>query len=133
MLAYAGVLRLTRWCRQNSHVTCPKRWRITACMRGNILYRLIYSGVLRSAQFYLFKWLFWRTPSTLKIAKSSPPQDYFECFNCLPFSLRNHFSKLLFSGMRSEHQTVWILIRSFIFVGPDLGSKCVQSRRYQQS
>ena len=20
-------------------------------------------------------------------------QDYFECFNCLPFSLRNHFSK----------------------------------------
>ena len=42
-------------------------------MRGNILYRLIYSGVLRSAQFYLFMWLFWRTPSTLKIAKSSPP------------------------------------------------------------
>ena len=37
-------------------------------------------------------------------------QDYFECFNCLPFSLRNHFSKKLFSGMRSEHQTVWILI-----------------------
>ena len=26
-----------------------------------------------SAQFYLFMWLFWRTPSTLKIAKSSPP------------------------------------------------------------
>ena len=43
-------------------------------MRGNILYRLIYSGVLQSAQFYLFMWLFWRTPSTLKIAKSSPPQ-----------------------------------------------------------
>ena len=37
-------------------------------------------------------------------------QDYFERFNCLPFSLRNHFSKKLFSGMRSEHQTVWILI-----------------------
>ena len=54
-----------------------KRWRITACMRGNILYRLIYSGVLRSAQFYLFMWLFWRTPSTLKIAKSSPPPVYF--------------------------------------------------------
>ena len=53
-----------------------KRWRIIACMRGNILYRLIYSGVLRSAQFYLFMWLFWRTPSTLKIAKSSPPQIY---------------------------------------------------------
>ena len=44
-------------------------------------------------------------------------QDYFECFNCLPFSLRNHFSKKLFSGMRSEHQTVWILIRSLILVG----------------
>ena len=42
-------------------------------MRGNILYRLINSGVLQSAQFYLFRWLFWRTPSTLKIAKSSPP------------------------------------------------------------
>ena len=52
----------------------PKRWRIIACMRGNILYRLIYSGVLQSAQFYLFMWLFWRTPSTLKIAKSSPSQ-----------------------------------------------------------
>ena len=52
-----------------------KRWRIIACMCGNILYRLIYSGVLQSAQFYLFMWLFWRTPSTLKIAKSSPPQD----------------------------------------------------------
>ena len=51
-----------------------KRWRIIACMSGNILYRLIYSGVLQSAQFYLFMWLFWRTPSTLKIAKSSPPQ-----------------------------------------------------------
>ena len=50
-----------------------KRWRIIACMRGNILYRLIYSGVLQSAQFYLFIWLFWCTPSTLKIAKSSPP------------------------------------------------------------
>ena len=42
-------------------------------MRGNILYRLINSGVLRSAQFYLFMWLFWLTPSTLKISKSSPP------------------------------------------------------------
>ena len=50
-----------------------KRWRIIACMCGNILYRLIYSGVLQSAQFYLFLSLFWRTLSTLKIAKSSPP------------------------------------------------------------
>ena len=44
-------------------------------MRGNILYRLINSRVLQSAQFYLFRWLFWRTTSTLKIAKSSPPQE----------------------------------------------------------
>ena len=74
MLAYAGVLRLSRWCRQNSHVACSKtRWWITACMHGNILYRLINTGVLQSAKFYLFRWLFWRTPSTLKIAKSSPP------------------------------------------------------------
>ena len=51
----------------------PKIWRIIACMRGNILYRLIYSGLLQSAQFYLFTWLFWRTQSTLEIAKSSPP------------------------------------------------------------
>ena len=50
-----------------------KRWRIIACMCGNILYRLINSVVLQNAQFYLFMWLFWRTPSTLKIAKSSPP------------------------------------------------------------
>ena len=42
-------------------------------MRGNILYRLINFGVLQSAQFYLFRWLFWRTSSTLKIAKLSPP------------------------------------------------------------
>ena len=28
-----------------------KRWRITACMRGYILYRLIYSGVLRVPSF----------------------------------------------------------------------------------
>ena len=42
-----------------------------------ILYRLIYSRVLQSAQFYLFLWLFWRTPSTLKIAKSSPPLMYY--------------------------------------------------------
>ena len=26
MLAYAGVLRLPRWCRQNSHVTCSKKY-----------------------------------------------------------------------------------------------------------
>ena len=31
----------------------------------------------QTAQFYLFMWLFWRTPSTLKIAKSSPPMSKF--------------------------------------------------------
>ena len=63
---------------EQSRDLLQKRWRIIACMCGNILYRLIYSGVLQSAQFYLFMWLFWRTPSTLKIAKSSPPQ-----YHCL--------------------------------------------------
>ena len=139
MLAYAGVFRIPRWCRQNSHVTCyktrwrstasmgrldlavlftpstpnrqnrnqvrwnicagvrqstpsfevvqteqsrdlfQKRWRIIACMRGNILYRLNHSGILQSAQFYLFMWLFWHTPSTLKLAKSSPPHVWKYC------------------------------------------------------
>ena len=35
---------------------------------------------------------------------------------CL-FLLEITFQKKLFSGMRSEHQTVWILIRSLILVG----------------
>ena len=31
MLAYAGVLHLLRWCRQNSHANCSKiKWRSTA-------------------------------------------------------------------------------------------------------
>ena len=65
VLAYAGVLRIPRWYRQNSHVTGSKtRWRSTASM-----WKYLH---LQSAQFYLFMWLFWRTPSTLKIAKSSP-------------------------------------------------------------
>ena len=34
-----------------------------------------------------------------------------------PISLRNHDFKKNFSGMRSEHQTVWILIRSLILSG----------------
>ena len=42
-------------------------------MCGKILHRLIYSRVLQSAQFYLFKWLFWRTPSTLKIVNQVSP------------------------------------------------------------
>ena len=31
MLEYTGVLHLSRWCRQNSHMTCSKtRWRSTS-------------------------------------------------------------------------------------------------------
>ena len=87
----AGVRRSTPsfevvWTEQSRDLF-QKRWWITACMRGNILYRLINSRVLQSAQFYLFSWLFWRTPSTLKIAKSSPPQ------NARSFFL-SHISKL---------------------------------------
>ena len=37
VLAYARVLRIPRWCRQNSHVTCSRtRWQSTASMCGNI-------------------------------------------------------------------------------------------------
>ena len=52
---------------------------LPACVE-RYLHRLIYSGVLQSAQFYLFMWLFWRTPSTLKIAKSSPPQEFHRAY-----------------------------------------------------
>ena len=44
-------------------------------------------------------------------------QEFFECFNCLPFSLKKSHFKKLFSGMRSGHQRVWILIRSLNLVG----------------
>ena len=53
------------------------------------LHRLIYSGVLQSAQFYLFMWLFWRTPSTLKIAKSSPPYIFIQ----LMYYKNDHLAK----------------------------------------
>ena len=36
---------------EQSHDLFQKRWRITACMRGYILYRLIYSGVLQVSSF----------------------------------------------------------------------------------
>ena len=54
-------------------------------------------------------------------------QDYFECFNCLPFSLRNHFSKkaLFRNAIRAPNS-----LDPDHFGGPDLGSKCLQSRRY---
>ena len=72
-------------------------------MRGNILYRLINSGILQSAQFYLFRWLFWRTPSTLKLLNQVRPRIdeickciysvcSFQWFNCLPHQ-RNQCSK----------------------------------------
>ena len=36
MLAYAGVLHFPRWCRQKSHVTCPKtRWQSMPTLHWN--------------------------------------------------------------------------------------------------
>ena len=70
-----------------------KRWRIIACMCGNILYRLIYSGVLQSAQFYLFMWLFWRTPSTLKLLNQVRPwffQSHLMGHICLIYSKQEY-------------------------------------------
>ena len=57
-------------------------------------------------------------------------QDYFECFNCLPFSLRNHFSKKTFfkNAIRAPNSLDPDQVP--YFDGPDLGSKCLQSRRY---
>ena len=57
-------------------------------------------------------------------------QDYFECFNCLPFSLRNHFSKKLFfrNAIRAPNSLDPDQVP--YFGGPDLGSKCLQCRRY---
>ena len=46
-------------------------------------------------------------------------QDYFECFNCLPFSLRNHFStKTVIKAPNSLNPD-----QIPYFGGPDLGSK----------
>ena len=58
-------------------------------------------------------------------------QDYFECFNCLPFSLRSHFSKKTFfrNAIRAPNSLDPDQVP--YFGGPDLGSKCLQSRRYQ--
>ena len=57
-------------------------------------------------------------------------QDYFECFNCLPISLRNHFSKKTFfrNAIRASNSLDTDQVP--YFGGPDLGSKCLQSRRY---
>ena len=88
VLAYAGVLRHLRWCRQNSHVICSEKddGSLPAC-GGNTLYRLIYSGVLQNVQVYLFRWLFWSTPSALKNAKSSPPQMLWICYGGLDLAV----------------------------------------------
>ena len=53
-------------------------------------------------------------------------QDYFECFNCLPFSLRNHFSRKTVIKAPNSLDPDQVPY----FGGPDLGSKCLQSRRY---
>ena len=54
-------------------------------------------------------------------------QYYFEYFNWLRFSLRNHFSKNTIRAPNSldPDQVPY-------FGGPDLGSKCLQSRRYHE-
>ena len=59
-------------------------------------------------------------------------QDYFECFNCLPFSLRNHFSKknLFRNAIRAPNSLDPDQVPHF--VEPDLDSKCLQSRRYHE-
>ena len=54
-------------------------------------------------------------------------QDFFECFNCMPFSLRKYFfQKTLFrNAIRAPNN-----LDPDHFGGPNLGSKCLQSRRY---
>ena len=51
-----------------------------------------------------------------------------ECFNCLPFSFRNHFSKKTFfrNAIRAPNSLDSDQIP--YFGGSDLGSKCLQSR-----
>ena len=73
----AGVRRSTpfsRWCRQNSHVTCSKtRWGITASMYGNICIAWFIPEYSKVPSFTCFRWLFWRTPSTLKLLNQVRP------------------------------------------------------------
>ena len=57
-------------------------------------------------------------------------QDYFECFICLPFSLRNHFSKKTFFMNAIRAPNSLDPDQVLYFGGPDLVSKCWQSRRY---
>ena len=79
------------------------------------LHRLIYSGVLQSAQFYLFMWLFWRTPSTLKIAKSSPPQVSVQTKLTLLFSQKHFiFTILYFLYFREEGRNIIFLDETWI-------------------
>ena len=51
-------------------------------------------------------------------------------FNCLPFSLRNHFSKKTFFRDAIKAPNSLDPDQVPYFGGPDLGSKCLQSRRY---
>ena len=56
---------------------------------------------------------------------------FFESFNCLPFSLRNHFfQKKLFFRNATRAPNSLDPDQVPYFGGPDLGSKCLQSRRY---
>ena len=57
-------------------------------------------------------------------------QDYFKCFNCLPFSFKKSpFQKTFFrNAIRAPNSLDPDQVP--YFGGPDLGSKCLQSRRY---
>ena len=53
-------------------------------------------------------------------------QDYFECFNCLPFSLRNDFSQKNFrNAIRAPNSLDPDQVP--YFGGSDLGSKCCKA------
>ena len=69
---------------------------------------------------------------TLKMQMLLRIHDYFDCFNCQPISLKNHDIKKLFtnairapSSLDPDHVPY--------FVEPDLGQKCLQSSRNEQS
>ena len=55
----------------------------------------------------------------------------FECFNCLPISLRNHiFKKLFRNAIRAPNSLDPDQVP--YFVGPGLGPKCLQSRIHHE-
>ena len=68
---------------------------------------------------------------TLNNANALQIQDYFECFNCLPISLRNRvFKKLFRNAIRAPNSLDPDQVP--YFVGPDLVPKCLQSSKYHE-